>query len=298
MNRVSVQAPAKINLTLDVLARRRDGYHDIRSVMQTVSLCDSLLIIPTPETPGIRLDVIGPEAVGVPADATNIVYLVAVRMQHHAREHRAMPTSRSGLHITLTKNIPSQAGLGGGSSDAAAALNALDTLYALHFPPDRLTKIAAAVGADVPFFLSGGTALVEGLGERVTPLPPFDFNGWVVIVKPPVGVVTAQAYATLDAIANRVPGQATVAWEKFDISDGSFRLGNDFQTVILAGYPAVAAAFDAMISADGIPPLLCGSGAAIFRLLPTEAEAARLADHIRNSAVGKVWVTRLHRRPE
>jgi 4-diphosphocytidyl-2-C-methyl-D-erythritol kinase len=298
MNHLVVEAPAKINLTLDVLARRPNGHHDLRSVMQTVSLCDSLLIASTPEAPGIRLEVNGPEARGVPADETNIVYKAAARIQKHAAAMGTWPENRSGVHITLTKRIPSQAGLGGGSSDAAATLKALDTLYALRLPPEQLTGIAASLGADVPFFISGGTALVEGLGERVTPLTPFEFDGWVVLVKPTVGVATGQAYAALDAITNRVPGQATGDWEKSGFSNGSFTPSNDFQPVVLVGYPEVAAVYEAMIFSDGIPPLLCGSGSAIFRLLPTEAAASRLADHIRRNGVGKVWVTRLHRRNE
>lgn len=298
MNRLSVSAPAKINLTLDVLARRPDGYHDIRSLMQTISLHDTLDITHTPETPGVRLEVVGPEAAGVPADETNIVHKAAVRLQKIAAARGTVPGNHSGLHITLTKRIPSQAGLGGGSSDAAATLNAVNTLFGLRLSTHRMTEIAASLGADVPFFLSGGTALVEGLGEQVTPRRSLAFFDWVVIVKPPVGVSTALAYAALDAIPDRVPGTATAAWSTPRASGQAYAVGNDFQAVVASQYPEVAAALHAMTFNGGKGPLLCGSGAAIFRLLPNEGAAERLAAHVRSANVGTVWITRLHRRSE
>ncbi len=294
MTVITVPAWAKINLTLDVLTRRADGYHDIRSVMQTLALHDTLEITHTPDTPGVRLKVIGGEADGVPADETNIVHKAAMRMQKAAAARGRVSGSGSGLHILLTKRIPSQAGLGGGSSDAAATLKALDALFGLRLSLPRLTEIAAALGADVPFFLTGGTALVEGLGERVTLLPPFDFDGWVVLVKPPVGVATARAYSALDAVPYRVSSDATSQWLTGDQST----LGNDFQAVVIAQYPAVAVAFDAMTFSTGDRPLLCGSGAALFRLTPDENTAQALAAHLKASQVGKVWVTRPHRREE
>lgn len=275
MTSLTVRAPAKINLTLDVLARRPDGYHEIRSVMQTIALHDTLTVTLIPDAPGIRLDVDGPEAEGVPADHSNIVYRAALYMLELA-------PPETGLHIALTKNIPSQAGLGGGSSDAASTLQAVNRLLDLQLSRECLCEIAAGLGADVPFFLTGGTCLVEGVGERVTPLPPLSPAWHLVIVKPSAGVSTAWAYAALDALPNRAPGRATADWLA-----GRKRLGNDFETVILPAAPEVAAAFSPLEQ-----PLLCGSGSALFCRVNNDTAAQEVAAQVRAAGVSQAWVTK------
>ncbi len=287
---VTRNAHAKINLTLDVGPRRPDGYHDIRSVMQTLALYDTLTVTRTPEHPGVVLEVIGDEAGGVPADASNLVVQAAVRLQKSTAARGSLTADQSGLHILLEKRIPSQAGMGGGSSDAAAALLAVSELLNLHFSLRRLTELAATLGADVPFFLDGGTALVEGLGELITllpPAPPFD----VVVVKPPVGVSTALAYGALDAEVARETGTATERW-----LTGSDTFANDFERVILPAYPEVARAYSVLTWTDetgeSFKPLLCGSGAALFFRASSEAAARRLAARAKAHDIGKVWVTR------
>ena len=291
MTTITLRARAKINLTLDVGARRPDGYHDIRSVMQTVGLYDVLHVTHTPELPGVRLKVTGPEWSGVPADETNLVHRAAVRVQKVAAARGGLPGDQSGLDITLEKHIPSQAGLGGGSSDAAAALKAAAALFDLRFSAHRLAEIGAALGADVPFFLSGGTALVEGLGERVTPLPPLSPAWWLVLVKPPVGVSTAAAYAALDALPGRPAGSASAGW-----LDGRQRPGNDFEAVILPAYPPVATAHHLLAETTGpdesFRPLLCGSGAALFQRAASAQDARCVAARVEAKALGKAWVTR------
>lgn len=291
---VTIHAHAKINLTLDVGHRRSDGYHDIHSVMQTIALHDTLEIRHTPHEPGVRLIVTGDEADGVPADASNIVHQAAVRLQKIAAARGTIAGNASGLHVTLTKRIPSQAGLGGGSSDAAAALWAIDGLLDLQLAHHRLAEIGAALGTDVPFFLTGGAALAEGLGEKVTPLSALFPPLWLVLVKPPVGMSTALAYAALDAVPDRKPGKATETWLR---SPGEISLGNDFEPVVLAALPQAAAAHAAMLhwttQANGsFRPLLCGSGSAVFGLVRSEEEALELAGQARQAGIGKVWVTR------
>lgn len=289
MTRLTVSAPAKINLTLDVGSRRPDGYHDIRSVMQTIALHDTLEIAPTPDRPGVHLRVMGDEAEGVPTDETNIVHRAAARLQSLAQ-------NAPGLQITLTKRIPSQAGLGGGSSDAAATLHGVNALLGGPLSLNHLTDVAATLGADVPFFLSGGTALVEGLGERVTPLlelaPPWP----LVIVKPPVGVPTAWAYGALDALPDRKPSTATDAWLR---SGSERRPANDFEQVILPRLPPIAAAYALLDETNqtggSFTPLLCGSGAALFCRARDAGDAERLAERVRQAGVGKAWVTRTQR---
>ncbi len=290
MNFISLDAPAKINLTLDVGPRRADGYHDIRSVMQTLALHDTLEAAPTPEKPGVFLEVTGEEAEGVPADETNLVHKAAVRLQKIAAARGLMPGSQSGLHLRLHKRIPSQAGLGGGSSDAAAALLAVSALLGLTLSQSRLCEVGAALGADVPFFFFGGTALAEGLGEKITPLPPLTPDWPLVVVKPDAGVSTAGAYAALDAASHRQRGGAT---ERRLAGDPI--LGNDFEAVVLPLYSGVAAAHALLSQTAGnadFKPLLCGSGSAIFLRTSSDRAAQQIAAQVRAAGAGKVWVTR------
>ena len=290
MTSLTRNAYAKINLTLDVGPRRADGYHDISSVMQTIGLHDTLTVSQTADAPGVHLEVTGDEGEGVPSDESNLVHRAAVRLQKVAAAREVIPGGLSGLHILLHKRIPSQAGLGGGSSDAAATLLAVNDLLGLTLSLLRLSEIGVALGADVPFFLTGGTALVRGIGERVTPLPPLHPPWFLVVVKPLVGVSTAAAYAALDALPGRVPGSATEAW--WNNEQG---LSNDFEAAVFPTHPEIAAAYALLSQTDGTEesfrPLLCGSGAAIFRRVASAEEAHRLAKHITGVGAGKVWIT-------
>ena len=287
MTSLTVSARAKINLTLDVGRRRPDGFHDIRSVMQTIALHDTLEITLTPDRPGVSLAVTGDEAEDVPADTSNIVHHAATRLQ------ALVSDGTPGLAITLTKHIPSQAGLGGGSSDAAATLDAVNSLLGLHLPESQLAEIAATLGADVPFFLCGGTVLAEGLGERLTRLPPLTPHWPLVIVKPSVGVSTAWAYGALDALPGRLAGTATDAWLR---SGPEAPLGNDFEHVIVPHTAPIAAALALLHQTNAIggsfTPRLCGSGSAVFCRARSDGEAEELAARVRAANVGKVWVTR------
>lgn len=178
MEPLTLYAPAKVNLTLTVGDRRPDGYHDVSTVMQAVGLYDTLIL--THGGAGLTLTCTDP---AVPSDATNLVLRAAGRFF----EETKLPVP--DLHLHLRKRIPSQAGLGGGSSDAASTLLALRTLYAPSLPDVQLEHMAAALGSDVPFFIRGGTALARGRGERLTPMPRLR-DGWFVIVKPPEGFST------------------------------------------------------------------------------------------------------------
>ena len=291
MNSITYHAPAKINLTLDVGLRRADGYHEIRSVMQTIALHDALDAALTPGQPGVFLEVAGKEATGVPADEANLVHKAAVRLQKIAAARGQMPGSESGIHIRLHKRIPSQAGLGGGSSDAMAALLAVNALLGLALSHTRLCEIGAALGADVPFFFFGGTALAEGLGEKITPLPSLAPDWPLVVVKPDAGVSTAAAYAALDAASDRQRGAATERW-----LEGDQALHNDFESVVFPAYPSVAAAH-ALLSqtaepAESFRPLLCGSGSALFLRASSDSAAQEIAARVTAAGLGKVWVTR------
>jgi len=283
MNSLTCLAHAKINLTLDVGPRRADGYHEIRSVMQTVALHDTLTVTRSPKQ-GVQLEVAGDQAAGVPTDSANLVHQAASRLLTR------LTGPSDGLHLLLHKRIPSQAGLGGGSSDAAATLRAVNALLGLHLPRQTLAEIGATLGADVAFFLSGGTALARGRGENVTSLLPLTPPWPLVIVKPPVGVSTAAAYAALDAEAGRVPGTATDDWLA-----GTRRLSNDFEATVQRDYPAIAQIYQSFhqteVSGESFKPLLCGSGAAVFCRMPTREAAQGTARRIRAEKLGDVWET-------
>jgi 4-diphosphocytidyl-2-C-methyl-D-erythritol kinase len=261
------QAPAKINLTLEVLARRPDGYHGVRTVMVPLELADELQYEPAGE---FSFSCDRPDLSG---DDNLIV-----------RAARATGFPRVALH--LVKCIPTQAGLGGGSSDAATflLLAASGALGAVE--PFDLPATARALGSDVPFFLAECAALVEGTGERVTPLgnaPPW----WVVVVAPPAAISTAQAYATIDArdremrARNASPSLAAgTALQRRDFDATQAQLCNDFESVACEREPAIARAFDALRDAGAGRPMLCGSGACVFAMTANRPSAEKLAQRL------------------
>ena len=190
---LTLHAPAKVNLTLIVDARRDDGYHDVSTVMQTVGLYDTLTL--TGGGSGLTMTCTDPD---LPTDGSNLVLRAA------ALFCRELHLPAPDLHLHLQKRIPSQAGLGGGSSDAAAVLRAMRTLYAPEVSDAELERMAARLGSDVPFFIRGGTALATGRGERLAPLPRLR-EGWFVIVKPPEGFSTPAMYRRLDELPPQPP---------------------------------------------------------------------------------------------
>jgi 4-diphosphocytidyl-2-C-methyl-D-erythritol kinase len=272
MPSLSVQAFAKVNLTLDVFNRRSDGFHSIASVVQTISLHDSLVLTLRDE-PGVSVSCEGPHEAGVPRDASNLAARAAQSLLDVAR-------CDSGLHITIHKRIPSQAGLGGGSSDAAAALLGTAALFGLDIGPKLLHDLAAGLGSDVPFFLSGGTAVIRGRGDAVGPLqdaPPL----WVVVVKPAESVSTGWAYGALDAMEERASARATKRMEEA-VRSGDARAvavgqSNDFEAVVFRHVPAIAWLRDELLMAGARAAHLCGSGSAVYGIVENEAEAERIA---------------------
>jgi 4-diphosphocytidyl-2-C-methyl-D-erythritol kinase len=260
--RIVVRAPAKINLTLRVGARRDDGYHDVETVLQAVALSDTVTV--TPVRGPFALDV---RAAGVPADRSNLVWRAADSLWREAGRTGEARDAR----VTLIKRIPAAAGLGGGSADAAAALIALNAAWKLRRSPAHLVAVAADLGADVPFLFAGGTALGTGRGDRLFPLAditPFD----VVIVTPGVGVATADAYRWLDD--DRQAGLATggaahppvgleVGW-----AGGPLALANDLEGPVARRSPDIGAMIEACRRAGAAAAAMTGSGSAVFGLFP------------------------------
>ena len=273
-----LNAYAKINLTLDVFSKRADGYHDIASVMQTISLSDTLRFTRT-DAPGITFTCDTPDAPDVPTDATNLVVQAAQAVLDAAKE--AGTTVAGGVAIHLVKRIPSQAGLGGGSSDAATALRGVNAVLDLKLENAQLKTLAAQLGSDVPFFLNGGTAAARGRGEKLTPLP--DARGFaLVIVKPDENVSTGWAYGELDAIPDRQSHRATKRMEEALRSDDHDRViafqSNDFELPIFQHHPKLAWLHDELMMAGCVTAHLCGSGSALYGVLAVQgADETRIA---------------------
>ena len=236
--------------------------------MQTISLFDTLVVSRTEGT-GISLQIDGPQASGAPANSSNLVWRAAELLRGEA-----------GLLLNLTKRIPVQAGLGGGSSDAAAALTAVNSLLGLGRSIEELVALGAQLGSDVPFFLTGGTAIVTAAGECVSGIA--SFYAQVVLVLPDARVSTRDAYAALDALDGRVSANATPGWP-------ATGLANDFEAVIFGSVPAVAAAREALAAAGAHVVHLCGSGSALFGI---SDDPQKVAERVSARGVGQVWVCR------
>lgn len=263
-----LEAPAKINLTLDVLGKRPDGYHELRSVMQSVSLCDRLSVTVN-KTGRVSVFCDRPD---VPLGPDNTVYRASRAF------FRETGLSGTGVEIALEKRIPSRAGLGGGSADAAAVLRALNRLCGTGLSPQKLAEIGLSSGADIPFCVSGGTALAQGTGERLTALLPLPPCG-IVLCKPADGIGTTEAYNALDA-AGTAPSDATgsmlTALADGDLDRVARSLGNGFEQA--ATSLETAAIENALLACGAIGACQTGTGSAVFGLFRSVGDAARCRD--------------------
>ena len=237
-------APAKVNLTLDVGARRPDGYHEVVSVMQSVALYDTVTM-ESGTGEGISLTC---DDAAIPADGSNLAWRAAEVF------FRTTGVACDGLHITLEKSIPSQAGLGGGSSDAAAVLRGLRKLYAPELPMEALERMGMELGSDVPYCVRGGTVLVQGKGEQLLSLRALP-ECWFVVCKPQVSFSTAEMYRRLDEA------------EIFS------QIGNVFEQVLPPG-SEIFAIRDRLLTLGAGTACMSGSGSAVVGFFSQE-EAAR-----------------------
>lgn len=264
-----LHCPAKINLTLEVLGRNPDGYHRICSVLQTISLADRLTLSASPE---VRLDCDRPALSG----PDNLVTRAALLLKD-------VTGYGGGAHLWLEKRIPEAAGLGGGSSDAAAALRGLNVLWDLGISEEDLSGLAARLGSDVPFFLSGGTALAEGRGEKLTTLPsPGEL--WLAVARPPIVLPqkTATLYRSLTE-ANFTRGEHTEVLVRVLRSgqtppDDLFF--NTFEAVAASVYPNIGRHIKRLVSAGGRSTHLAGSGPAIFAVFEDRKAAESVVQRL------------------
>jgi len=262
VRQVRVRAAAKINLSLGVGPARADGYHQVRTVLQAIDLHDTLTFTARP----------GPFTIvcrepGIPTDSRNLIWKAAFEL--------ARITERpdvDGIDVRVQKRVPMEAGLGGGSADAAATLRALSTLWRLDLDAAALASVARLVGADVPFFLAGGAAFGSGRGDDLLPLAdirPFH----VVIAKPSFGVQTAAAYAWFDEDGGvQAASRALAAWPEALLS-----VRNDLEPPVTRRHPEVAELVATLEEAGADAAAMSGSGSAVFGLFGSSARAARAA---------------------
>jgi 4-diphosphocytidyl-2-C-methyl-D-erythritol kinase len=266
------KAPAKINLSLDVLYKREDGYHEVEMVMTMVDLADRIEMQELPRDTII----ISSQAGYIPLDEKNLAFQAA-------RLIKDRYDVKQGVYIHLDKKIPVAAGLAGGSSDAAAALRGLNRLWKLDIPLAELQKLGAELGSDVPFCVSGGTAIARGRGEKLETIasPP---QCWVVLAKPPINVSTSDVYGRFKAndVTNH-PSTALIleAIQNKDFDQLCGGLGNVLEEVTLQLYPEVRHLKECMqkLGADGV--LMSGSGPTVFGLVSKEAKVPRIYNGLR-----------------
>ncbi len=275
MRMITVNAPAKVNLTLNIEGLRDDGYHLLSSVFQTISLSDTVVLQET-ENEGIVLTMSDPT---LPCDKRNTAFKAA---QFFFETVGMTPR----ISIFVEKNIPQQAGLGGGSADAAGVLVGLNVLFDTRLSTEQLCLIGEKVGADVPFCIVGGTAMVTGIGEQIEPmtsLPPCA----MLVAKPPVGVSTAAAYTAVDTVTTVPSDQQAMrrAVDSGDLYAVGQHLGNAFEQAL--AIPEVESILDIMRSFKPYGCMMSGSGSAVFALFDDECKVKACAKAL--SDVAQTW---------
>ena len=279
---VIVSAPGKVNLTLDILGRRPDGYHEIATVMQAVTLADTVTL--TPDASGrLSLSIHGAP---LQPDENNTACLAARRFW----EYVGVP--ENGLHIRLDKRVPMQAGMAGGSADAAGVLVGLNALTGAGLSSEELCAIGARVGADVPFCVCGGTAFATGTGTEMTALPPLP-DCAIVLAKPPVGVSTAAAYAAIDRASRlRHPDNDAMrrALEDGQIASVGRLMGNVFEEAL--ALPEVERLVAAITAFSPCGCCMTGSGSVVFALFDDEEAAAHCVGRLQTHEDAAVFSCR------
>lgn len=281
---VTEVAYAKVNLTMDVLEPRPDGYHDVKSVMQEVQLCDKVTLTRTDDDKLVLTSNVDT----LPLDENNTI-IKAVRAFE-----KETGASVGGLSIHLEKNIPVEAGVGGGSSDAAAVLRGLDELYGRNKPLVEQTGMAAEVGSDVPFFLYGGTCIVEGKGDvvgRLAGLP----DCWFVLCKPDFSLSTAEMYKRVDdqKLSDDRPDSLSVMlgleWQELEFV--AKRVGNVFEQVLTEEeQKAVSGIKETLLSCGAMGASMSGSGPLVYGIFEGEEEAKKAVDALK-ATYSQVFLT-------
>ena len=285
MSTVVRQSPCKVNLLLNILRKREDGFHELETVMQPVQLCDQLSVEKAPA--GITLTCSHP---ALPVDGSNLVHKAATTFLQAA-------AITEGARIHLEKHIPLAAGLGGGSGNAAHTLCALNELFGLPLGTAKLQELAAALGSDVPFFLQSQPALAYGRGELVQPLDPFPAlrGAHILLIHPGFGVSTAWAYQSLAKFPDALSGKIGRAQQLIGLLQGTDLAAagrafyNSLEAPVLPKHPLLAL-YQEFLRTNGAPAvLMSGSGSTTFAILPTRDSAERLRERFLSKFGPSAW---------
>lgn len=289
--KVTVKGYAKINLGLDVIGKLDNGYHLLRSVMQQIDLYDTIELSRLSERmenkdtyhalteealtdDGLQI-VLTSDSDAVPLDQSNLAYKAAKLLMEH-------DSIREGVHIHIIKKIPVAAGLAGGSTDAAAVLMGMNELFGLGHSKDELQELGVKLGADVPFCIMGGSALAEGIGEKLTPIETMP-EMYIVIVKPSIGVSTKYVYENLrlEQVMHPDTEQILAAMQRKDLEEMTGLLGNVLESVTIEKYPLIRELKDAMLETGAVGSLMSGSGPTVFGVFDTMENAVEAEKRMR-----------------
>lgn len=278
MDDISLKALAKINLGLDVVRRREDGYHEVRMIMQTIHLYDRLKITKM-KTPGIEIHSNLPF---LPVNENNLVYKAGKLLMDEFG-------IREGVRVDLLKRIPVAAGMAGGSSDAAAMLYGMNQLFGLKLSRQALMERGVTIGADVPYCLMRGTALAEGIGEKLKQLPPM-VKCPVLIAKPQISVSTKFVYQNLKLDEHTVHPDIDRLIQDIrnkDLQATARDMGNVLETVTIPNYPVIAQIKEQMMHSGAVNSMMSGSGPTVFGLFENEKQAKKAYDDMKQTGLAK-----------
>ncbi len=286
MLELRLKALAKVNLGLDVLRRREDGYHEVRMIMQTVGLYDRIILKKT-RKPGIRVKT---NLYYLPENENNLVYQAAKLLIDEFE-------IKSGVFIDLQKFIPVAAGMAGGSSDAAAVLFGMNRMFSLRLSKEELMKRGVKIGADVPYCILRGTALAEGIGEQLLPLQPMP-RCKVLIAKPPISVSTKFVYENLKLDEDTLHPDIDGLIERINAGDlrgAAARMGNVLESVTIPNYPVIAQIREEMIKGGALNAMMSGSGPTVFGLFEEDRLAQQAYQKLRRGDLAKqVYLTDIY----
>lgn len=286
MNQINLKALAKINVGLDVVRRRPDGYHEVKMIMQTINLYDNIgMSIQKDGAISVRTNLYY-----LPTNENNLVYKAAKLL----KDEFDIP---DGVHIELKKQIPVAAGMAGGSSDAAAVLYGMNKLFKLGLTKKELMKRGVSIGADVPYCLMRGTALAQGIGEELTALPPMP-KCPVLIAKPGIGVSTKFVYENLVLDENTVHPDIDYLVDMIkakDLEGVAKNMGNVLESVTIPNYPVIAQLKDVMLENGAINSMMSGSGPTVFGFFEDRDQARRAYEAIRKQKLAKqLYITGIY----
>ncbi len=283
MDSIRLKARAKINLSLDVLGKREDGYHDVRMVMQTIGIYDRLIITKIPEDE-IRIQ---SNLFYLPINENNLIYKAAKLLKDEFG-------FSGGVDVNLYKFIPVAAGMAGGSTDAAATLFGINKIYELGLSQNKLMELGVQIGADVPYCIMRGTALAEGIGEQLSRLKPVP-HMWIVVAKPPINISTKLVYEQLDMndiIYHPNVNKMIQAINKESIEEIAANMGNVLERVTIPLYPIIDSIKNDMLSHGAINAMMSGSGPTVFGIFPNERTALNCQAYLKLKKEAKqVYIT-------